>query len=104
MTVNPIVPNKGNTPQISGTQGQSGDEAFQSLTNKSDGYTEEELNQATNERTRLTRTRKADGNKKNNTSLLLVSNEELIDDENGPKYRTVMVDGKPQTIRLIAVA
>lgn len=102
MTVNPIVPNKGN-PQVSGTQGQSGDEAFQSFANKSEGYTEEELKQATNERTKLTRAKGADRTKKSKTSLLLVSNnEELLPDE--PVYRTVMVDGQLFTLRLVAVA
>ena len=103
MTVNPIVPNKGNPPQVSGTQGQSGDEAFQSFANKSDGYTEKELEEATRGRTRLTRTRGANQTKKSKTSLLLVAdNEEFESDE--PVYRTVMVDGQLFTLRLIAVA
>ena len=103
MTVNPIVPNKGNSPQISGTQSQGGDGAFQSLANKSEGYSEEELKRATSERTRLARTRGADRTKKNKTSLLLVpDDEEFLPD--GPEYRTVMVDGQLFTLRLIAVA
>ena len=102
MTVNPIIPGKGNIPQVSGTQGQSGDDAFHDLT-KSEGYDKGALEQATSERTRLTRARRAHKGSKKSTSLLLVGDDDELT-EGEPIYRTVMVDGVMFTLRLLAVA
>ena len=105
MTLNPINTGKGNTPsQVTGTQSQSGEEAFQRDLSKSDGFNKEELEAAISERTKLTRTRKANITKKKQLSLFGIDDneDELLGDE--AVYRTVMVDGILHTLRLIAVA
>lgn len=86
--------------QVSGTQAKSGEEAFQKGL-KSEGYSKDELEKATTERTRLTRTRRADRSAKKDSSLFLVSDNDELDE---PVYRTVMVDGVLFTLRLLAVA
>ena len=102
MEANRISSGQGNLPsQVGGTQNKNGEEAFHDMA-KSDGYNEGALEAAVNERTRLTRTKRADRSKKKNTSLFVISNEEEFSEE--PVYRTVMVDGILFTLRLLAVA
>lgn len=100
MTVNPIVPNSGQPQQITSTSGKDAEQAFGELT-KSKSYDSEELKKATSEKTRLTRTKKAD-KKSKHLSLFLVSDEGTPEEE--AVYRTVMVDGAMFTLRLLAVA
>ena len=101
MESNRIAPGQSNSPsQVSGAQGQSGEEAFHNLA-KSDGYDKEALEKAVSERTRLTRAKKADTKK--NSSLFVISDNESETSEE-PIYRTVMVDGRLFTLRLLAVA
>lgn len=101
MTVNPIVPSPSNQPQqVQSALGKDAEQAFGELT-KSKSYNSEELQKATTERTRLTRTKKSDRTKKN-LSLFLVSDDGELEEE--PVYRTVMVDGIMFTLRLLAIA
>ena len=103
MEANRIASGQGNLPsQVGSTQNKSGEEAFHDMA-KSDGYNKGALEEAVNERTRLTRTKRADKTKKQNASLFVISdNEEDLHEE--PVYRTVMVDGILFTLRLLAVA
>lgn len=102
METNRIIPGQQNLPtQVTGTKGQSGEEAFHDLA-KSEGYDKKELEKAVSERTRLTRTRKADKTNKKHSSLFLVDDDGDLEEE--PVYRTVMVDGVLFTLRLLAVA
>ena len=103
MESNRIGPSQNNLPsQVGGTQSKSGEEAFHNMA-KSEGYDSAELQEAISQRTRLTRTKKADKSKKKNTSLFVVSDDgDDIFEE--PVYRTVMVDGILFTLRLLAVA
>ena len=96
------VTGQGQLPsQVTGTQAKSGEEAFQKGL-KSEGYSKDELEKATTERTRLTRARRVDKGTKKDSSLFLVSdNDDELDE---PVYRTVMVDGVLFTLRLLAVA
>ncbi len=87
--------------QLPSTKPKDGEQAFHDLA-KSKGNTKEEIDQATSERTRLTRTKRAGKTKKNNTSLFVLSNEEDLQEE--ATYRTVMVDGILFTLRFLAVA
>ena len=87
--------------QVGGTQNKSGEEAFHNMA-KSDGYDKGALEQAVTERTRLSRTKRADKAKKKSTSLFVLSDDEDLHEE--PVYRTVMVDGILFTLRLLAVA
>lgn len=104
METNRIVPGQSNLPnQVSGAQGKSGEEAFHDMA-KSQGYDKSALEQAESERTRLTRTKKADrATRKKINSLFLVDNEE-DDLKEQAVYRTVMVDGMVFTLRLLAIA
>ncbi|MBI2995299.1 MAG: hypothetical protein HYY52_01130 [Candidatus Melainabacteria bacterium] len=101
MTVNPIIPSKGSPSQVSGTQNQDGEQAFNNMT-KSEGYNKGALEQAVTERTRLTRNKRVDRTKKKHSSLFLVSDDDELFEE--AVYRTVMVDGILFTLRLLAVA
>lgn len=103
MDANRIGPGQSNPPsQVANTQGRDGEEAFHNMA-KSEGYDNSALQEAINQRTRLTRTKKADHSNKKNTSLFVISdNEEDLSEE--PVYRTIMVDGILFTLRLLAVA
>lgn len=101
MESNRINPGQGQPPaQITSTQSKSGEEAFHDMA-KSKGTTKEELDLATSEKTRLTRTRKSERSKKH-SSLFLVTDKDELSEE--PVYRTVMVDGILFTLRLLAIA
>jgi len=102
MTVNPIIPQKGNPSQVSGAQSQSGEEAFQRDFSKSDGYSKESLDKAVSERTRISRTQGGQKTRRARAALPVIHGEETLTDE--PVYRTVMVDGIMHTLRLIAIA
>ena len=102
MEANRIAPGQSNPPnQVGGTQSKSGEEAFHNMA-KSEGYNKGAMEEAISERTRLTRTKRADKTKKKNTSLFVLSDDEDLQEE--PVYRTVMVDGILFTLRLLAVA
>lgn len=102
METNRIASGQSNLPsQVSGTQSKSGEEAFHDMA-KSDGYNKATLEEAVNERTRLTRTERADRTKKKSSSLFVLSDDEDLQKE--PVYRTIMVDGMLFTLRLLAVA
>lgn len=103
METNRIIPGQSQSqpPALAGAQGKSGEEAFHDMT-KSDGYNKGTLEQAVSERTRLSRTRRADkASRKKEMSLFKVSDDE---DNQEAVYRTVMVDGILFTLRLLAVA
>ena len=102
METNRVAPGQSNLPsQVGSTQNKSGEEAFHNMA-KSEGYDKGEMEKAVSERTRLTRTKRADKSKKKNTSLFVLSEDEDLDEE--PVYRTIMVDGILFTLRLLAVA
>ena len=102
MEANRIAPGQSNLPsQVGSTQNQSGEQAFHDMA-KSDGYNKGALEQAVSERTRLTRTKRADKTKKNTSLFVISNNDEDLQEE--PVYRTVMVDGILFTLRLLAVA
>ncbi len=103
MEANRVGTGQSNLPsQIGGAQSKSGEESFHNMA-KSDGYDKGALEEAVSERTRLTRTKRADKSKKTNNSLFVISdNDEDLNEE--PVYRTVMVDGVLFTLRLLAVA
>ena len=101
MEANRIGAGQNTPPQVGGTQNKSGEEAFHNMAS-SDGYDKGDLEKATSERTRLTRTNRADKTNKKNTSLFVLSDDEDLQEE--PVYRTVMVDGNLFTLRLLAVA
>jgi hypothetical protein len=105
MSINPLVPNSGNTQGqagISSAGSQSGEQAFQDLT-RSSSYDKNELDKAVSDRTRLTRTKRVDKSKKaKQNSLFQISDEGEPEEE--PVYRTIMVDGILFTLRLLAVA
>ena len=102
METNRIGSGQSNLPgQVSSTQNKSGEEAFHDMA-KSDGYNQAAMEAAVNERTRLTRTKRADKTKKKSSSLFVLSDDENLQEE--PVYRTVMVDGILFTLRLLAVA
>ena len=103
METNRVTGSGSNLPsQVGGTQNKSGEEAFHNMA-KSEGYDKGAMEEAVSERTRLTRTKRADRSKKKSTSLFLVDEDdgELFEE---PVYRTVMVDGILFTLRLLAVA
>ncbi len=101
MDANRITPGQSNLPkQVSGAQNKSGEEAFHNMA-KSDGYDKGTLESAVSERTRLTRTRRADRTKKKDSSLFVLADDEDLQEE--PVYRTVMVDGVLFTLRLLAI-
>ena len=102
MVLNPVGQGKGNNSgQITSTQSKSGEEAFHDLT-KSEGYNKGALEQAINERTRITRNKRADKSKKHSSLFLITNDEDEILEE--AIYRTVLVDGQMFTLRLLAVA
>ena len=103
MEANRVSSGQSNLPnQVGSAQNKSGEEAFHDMA-KSDGYNKGALEEAISERTRLTRTKRANKTKKKNTSLFVISdNEEELFEE--PVYRTIMVDGILFTLRLLAVA
>ena len=101
METNRITPGNNLPSQVGGAQSKSGEEAFHDMA-KSEGYDKGAMEAAVSERTRLTRTKRADKTKKNNTSLFVLSDDEDLDGE--PVYRTIMVDGILFTLRLLAVA
>ena len=102
MEANRVAPGQNNLPnQVGGTQSKSGEEAFHNMA-KSEGYDKSAMEEAVSERTRLTRSKRADKTKKKNTSLFVLSDDEDLQEE--PVYRTVMVDGILFTLRLLAVA
>ena len=102
MEANRIASGQSNLPsQVGGTQSKSGEEAFHDMA-KSDGYNKGALDKAVSERTRLTRTKRADKTKKNTSLFVISDNDENLQEE--PVYRTVMVDGMLFTLRLLAVA
>ena len=99
MDTNRILPGQTNLPsQVTGSQAKSGEEAFKEGM-QSEGYNKGALEKAVSERTRLTRTRRAD---KKHSSLFLVDDKGNSEEE--PVFRTVMVDGILFTLRLLAVA
>ncbi len=100
MTVNPIHGHN-NLPSPLSTQSKSGEETFNEFT-KSEGYDKGALEKAVSERTRISRTKRADKTKKS-SSLFLVSEQdgEIYEEA---VYRTIMVDGILFTLRLLAVA
>ena len=103
MEANRIGAGQSNLPsQVGGTQSKSGEESFHNMA-KSDGYDKDSLDKAVSERTRLTRTKKADRTKKKSSSLFVISDDDNEGSEE-PVYRTVMVDGILFTLRLLAVA
>ena len=108
MPVNPIVPNSGNQSQpqqVNSSSGKDPEGAFGQLAKSqqtADEY-KDEVDKQVRERTRLTRTKKADKSKSNNLALLMV-NEDGKSTEAEPVYRTIMVDGVMFTLRLLAVA
>ena len=102
MESNRITPGQSNLPsQVGSTQNKSGEEAFHDMA-KSDGYDKSAMEAAVSERTRLTRSKRADRTEKKNTSLFVLSDDENLQEE--PVYRTIMVDGILFTLRLLAVA
>ena len=102
MESNRITPGQSNLPsQVGSTQNKSGEEAFHDMA-KSDGYDKSAMEAAVSERTRLTRSKRADRTEKKNTSLFVLSDDENLQKE--PVYRTIMVDGILFTLRLLAVA
>ncbi len=100
MTVNPIHGHS-NLPSPLSTQSKNGEETFNEFT-KSEGYDKGALEKAVSERTRISRTKRADKTKKS-ASLFLVSEQdgEIYEEA---VYRTIMVDGILFTLRLLAVA
>ncbi len=102
MTVNPINGQSNPPAQISGTQNKSGEEAFNQFA-KSEGYDKGDMESAINERTRLTRTKRAERGRRKTTNSLFVLSEDGNSEEEAV-YRTVMVDGVLFTLRLLAVA
>ena len=102
MEANRIAPGQSNLPsQVGGTQNKSGEEAFHDMA-KSDGYNKGAMEAAVSERTRLTRTKRADKTKKNTSFFVISDNDDDLHEE--PIYRTVMVDGILFTLGLLAVA
>lgn len=104
METNRITPGQSNPPsQVGGTQQKSGEEAFHDMA-KSQGYNKGDVEQAVSERTRLTRTKKADKASRKTTHALFLVGDEDEEASEQPVYRTVMVDGMIFTLRLLAVA
>ena len=102
MEANRIAPGQSNLPsQVGSTQNKSGEEAFHDMA-KSDGYNKGALEEAVSERTRLTRTKRANKTKKKTSLIVISNNDEDLKEE--PVYRTVIVDGILYTLRLLAVA
>ena len=101
METNRITPGNNLSSQVSGAQSKSGEEAFHNMA-KSEGYDKGAMEAAVSERTRLSRTKRADRTKKKSTSLFVLSDDEDLQEE--PVYRTIMVDGILFTLRLLAVA
>lgn len=91
--------------QLTSAKGKDGESAFHDMA-KSKGNSAGDLEQATSERTRLTRTRRADknGNNKSISSLFKVLNGG--DTEEEAVYYTVLdpTTGQIMTLRLLAVA
>ena len=103
MEANRVGTGQSNLPsQVGGAQNKSGEEAFHSSMGGGDGYDKESMDKAVSERTRLTRTGRTNKSKNKNASLFVISDDEDLHKE--PVYRTVMVDGIPFTLRLLAVA
>ncbi len=103
METNRVGTGQTNLPgSVGGAQNKSGEEAFHSSMGGSDGYDKESLNKAVSDRTRLTRTGRTGRSNSKNGSLFVMSDEGELHKE--PVYRTVMVDGNPFTLRLLAVA
>lgn len=101
---NRIIPGQSNLPsQVGGTQQKSGEEAFHDMA-KSQGYNKGDVEQAVSERTRLTRTKRADRAERKKINSLFLINDDDEDLKEEPVYRTVMVDGMIFTLRLLAVA
>ncbi|MBI3590144.1 MAG: hypothetical protein HY094_02050 [Candidatus Melainabacteria bacterium] len=105
MTIERISTGQGNPPApLAATKGNNGEEAFHDLA-RTKGNSKEDIAAATNERTRLTRTKKADRNqKKSFSSLFLVDKEGDLEEE--AVYYTVLdpTTGQIMTLRLLAVA
>ena len=81
MEANRVTSGQSNLPgQIGGTQSKSGEESFHDMA-KSDGYDKGALEEAVSERTRLTRTKRADRTKKKSTSLFVLSDDEDLQED-----------------------
>ena len=106
MESNRISPGQSQPPAVGSTKQREGEQAFHDLA-KSKGNTEKELEDATTERTKLTklpRGRKADKGNKKYSSLFLVSGKD--ETEEAAEYYTVLdpTTGQIMTLRLLAVA
>ena len=99
MQTNRITPGPGQPPQIAGTQSRDGEEAFHDLAKSEEDA--QSYKTSIQEGTRLTRGKRGERSKKSSSLFKVTGNE---DEEQEPVYRTVMVDGMPFTLRLLAVA
>ncbi len=104
LNLSPINRNIGGPQQpVPSPSGKDADGAFQEGM-KGNGYDQGELNKATSDRTRLSRSKRTElaGSKRTNSRLFNAENDGSLQEE--AVYRTVMVDGMPFTLRLLAVA
>lgn len=104
METNRVFPGQSQLPaQVNSPPPKDGEQAFHDLA-RSKGGTKEELAAATNERTRLTRTRKADRSEKKPSFLFAIGKDGEA--EEIPIYYTVLdpTTGQIMTLRLLAVA
>ncbi len=106
MEANRIIPGQSQPPaQLTSAKGKDGESAFHDMA-KSKGNSAGDLEQATSERTRLTRTRRADRGKKSKSISSLFKILDEGDTEEEPVYYTVLdpTTGQIMTLRLLAVA
>ena len=86
MEANRLIPGQ-QPPQITGPSKKSGDGAFKEGFTKSRGNTAEDVEEATNKRTQLTRTRRTGKNEKQSSFFNLVESGEA---EESPIYITLV--------------